>query len=224
MQTEKIDLRNKGIEVLDRKHGCLVKKFFEENGITDVLSWEISGNKREGSRNHYYFINEDYKVRRGSLQNILENKIELIELPDCETSQEDINFNYDPTEVFFIPNINKIDYTETAQLFDKTIEETISQLQETLLVKGKEYRRNGNPFHNFEEGARKENKTREEVLHGFALKHEISISDMRNDLSKGIMPKVEQVNEKFNDLIIYLLIEKASILDKLQLKQTENAN
>jgi hypothetical protein len=47
---------------------------------------------------------------------------------------------------------------------------------------------------------------------------------MRNDLSKGIMPKVEQVNEKFNDLIIYLLIEKASILDKLQLKNTENEN
>jgi len=220
---EKMDLRNKGIEVLDKKHGYLVKKFFEENGIKDVLTWEISANKKEGSRNHIYFINDDYKVRRGNLQTILENKIELIELPNVKAI-EDFDFSIDPNNLPFLSNELENDYIETAMFFDEVIEESITQITETLLVKGKEYRRNGNPFHNFEVGARKENKTREEVLHGFALKHEISISDMRNDLSKGIMPKVEQVNEKFNDLIIYLLIEKASILDKLQLKNTENEN
>ena len=38
------------------------------------------------------------------------------------------------------------DYSDTADFFDKTIELTIDQIIETLLVKGKEYRRNGNPY------------------------------------------------------------------------------
>jgi hypothetical protein len=223
MAKKKIDLRNKAIEVLDYEHGQLVKKFFKENGV-NVSKFKFTNTKSLKNNRRFYFVDENNDVNTCYLDDLIQFRLELIELPNYKNTEEEVDFNYDPNDFSFLPIINNKDYSVTAKLFDKTIEETISQLQETLLVKGKEYRRNGNPFHNFEEGARKENKTREEVLHGFALKHEISISDMRNDLSKGIMPKVEQVNEKFNDLIIYLLIEKASILDKLQLKNTENEN
>jgi hypothetical protein len=222
MENKKIDLRNKGIEVLDLEHGQLVKKLFKENGV-DVYGFKFSNTRAIDSIDRFYCVNVRNNLFTATSAMLNDQNIELIELPNIK-KQEDFNFSINPDNLPFISTDLDKDYTETAYFFDEVIDSTINQITNTLLVKGKEYRRNGNPFHNFEEGARKENKTREEILHGFALKHEISISDMRNDLSKGIMPKVEQVNEKFNDLIIYLLIEKASILDKLQLKNTENEN
>ena len=222
MAKKKIDLRNKAIEVLDYEHGQLVKKFFKENGV-NISNFTFTNSKFLKNNCRFYFVDQNNNAKTCYLEDLIQFRLELIELPEVK-KQEDFNFSINPENLPFISTELDKDYTETAYFFDKVIDSTLNQITNTLLVKGKEYRRNGNPFHNFEEGARKENKTREEVLHGFALKHEISISDMRNDLSKGIMPKVEQVNEKFNDLIIYLLIEKASILDKLQLKNTENEN
>lgn len=99
--------------------------------------------------------------------------------------------------------------------FEKVVHETLQQIKSTLLEKGKEYRRNNNPFHNFEEGTKRTGLTREKVLDGMLLKHEISISDMTNDIDFGILPKEDTVNEKFNDNIIYLIIKKASILDRI---------
>lgn len=102
--------------------------------------------------------------------------------------------------------------------FDKEVESTINKIRDVLLVKGKEYIRNNNPLHNFEVGARKKNTTREKVLDGFLLKHEISIEDMTNDLDKGILPSKDIVNEKFMDNIIYLLIKKACFIDRIDNK------
>lgn len=99
------------------------------------------------------------------------------------------------------------------EIFECIIEETLMQIKELLLIKGKEYRRDNNPYHNFEIGAAIEQKTREEVLQGFLLKHLISIKDMRNDLKKGIFPTESKVDEKYNDILIYFLIEKAMMIE-----------
>lgn len=109
----------------------------------------------------------------------------------------------------------------TEENFNKVIEDTLNQIRETLIVKGKEYRRNNNPFHNFEIGASKSGRTREQVLDGFLLKHEVSIADMTDDLSKGILPTESIVNEKFGDNIIYLLLKKAMIIDRIKNKKHE---
>lgn len=103
----------------------------------------------------------------------------------------------------------------TEEQFDKIIEETLKDIRETLLVKGKEYRRNNDPFHNFNKGVEITGKTREEVIWGFALKHFISIQDIKVDVKNGFVPNLELLNEKYNDLIIYLLIEKASIRERI---------
>ena len=100
--------------------------------------------------------------------------------------------------------------------FEYKIEKTLEKLKEVLITKGREYRRNQNPFHNFDEGAKRSGLIREKVLDGFLLKHEISIADMTNDLEKGILPSKEMVEEKFNDNLIYLLIKNVSILDKIE--------
>jgi hypothetical protein len=105
---------------------------------------------------------------------------------------------------------------EKTNLFDFIIEDTLKEISSLLIVKGKEYRRNNDPFHNFNEGSKSTGEIPEKVLKGFLLKHEISINDMVQDLEQGILPTKEKVNEKFNDNIIYLLIQKAMILHRLE--------
>jgi len=103
----------------------------------------------------------------------------------------------------------------TESEFDKIVEDTCEAIKLTLIVKGKEYRRNGAVFHNFDVGAQMTGQTREKVLHGFALKHLVSISDMRNDIERGVLPKRGTVEEKFGDAIIYMILEKASVIDRI---------
>ena len=97
--------------------------------------------------------------------------------------------------------------------FENTIKNTLESIKDLLIVKGKEYRRKNNPYHNFEVGAEKTGKTRIEILRGFALKHSISIDDMIEDFENGTPPNVGKVNEKYNDLITYLLIEKSMMIE-----------
>ena len=104
----------------------------------------------------------------------------------------------------------------TENRFEQIVDETLNQIKEVLVTKAKEYRRNNNVFHNFEEGSKRSGLIREKVLDGMLLKHEISIADMTNDLEKGILPKIETVNEKFGDNLIYLILKKASIIDKIE--------
>lgn len=104
----------------------------------------------------------------------------------------------------------------TENRFDEIVDETLNEIRETLIIKGKEYRRDNNVFHNFEEGSKRTGLIREKVLDGFLLKHEISIADMTNDLAEGKLPKIETVEEKFGDNLIYLILKKASIIDKIE--------
>ncbi len=104
----------------------------------------------------------------------------------------------------------------TEQRFDEVVDCFLSSIRETLIVKGKEYRRNNNPFHNFDIGSQRSGLIREKVLDGFLLKHEISIADITNDLEKGILPKISTLDEKFGDNVIYLILKMASIIDKIE--------
>ena len=111
----------------------------------------------------------------------------------------------------------------TEERFEQIVDETLNQTKETLIVKGKEYRRNNNPFHNFDEGSKRSGLIREKVLDGMLLKHEISIADITNDLIEGKLPKIETIEEKFGDNLIYLILKKASIIDKIE-KNMNNLN
>lgn len=97
--------------------------------------------------------------------------------------------------------------------FEANVENTLASIKELLIVKGKEYRRNENPYHNFERGAKISGNSREEVLQGFVLKHLISVEDLRNDSKKGRYPSIEKIEEKYNDILVYFLIEKAMMLE-----------
>lgn len=87
--------------------------------------------------------------------------------------------------------------------------ETIERLKTLLLIKGKEYRRNSDPYHNFNEGAKRLNVRPMMVLNFFRLKHLISIADLQKDWIEGRFVSVWQVNEKYDDILVYTLIELA---------------
>ena len=107
--------------------------------------------------------------------------------------------------------------TEREQEFESVITKTLQEIQDLFLVKGKEYRRNNNPYHNFERGAEMTDFTREEILQGFLRKHLISVEDMRNDSCLGLHQRPEKINEKYNDILVYFMIEKAMMLENSEI-------
>ena len=100
--------------------------------------------------------------------------------------------------------------------FDQILEDRLRKIRMSLLIKGKEYRRNNDPLHNFNRGSKLSDQSREKVLWGFALKHHVSFLDMLDDMDAGKFPKIETVDEKVGDLINYLILCEASIKDKIK--------
>ena len=87
--------------------------------------------------------------------------------------------------------------------------ETIVRLMTLLLIKGEEYRRNNDPYHNFNEGAKLMNVRPMTVLNFFRLKHVISIDDLQKDFEDKKHVSEAQINEKYDDILVYTLIELA---------------
>lgn len=110
----------------------------------------------------------------------------------------------------------------TENRFDDVVKERVSKIVSTLVVKGKEYRRNNNPLHNFDIASKVNNTTREKALWGFAVKHYVSFLDILNDIEKGELPSKDKMDEKIGDLINYLILCEASILDKLEKVEENN--
>lgn len=104
----------------------------------------------------------------------------------------------------------------TEEEFDFLVSTRTSKIVDSLIEKGKEYRRNNDPLHNFRVAAKVNNTTEEKALWGFAVKHYVSLLDILNDIEKGILPKEKAVDEKIGDLINYLILCEASIKEKIK--------
>ncbi len=104
--------------------------------------------------------------------------------------------------------------------FDTLVDTRCMIIKRTLVEKGKEYRRNNDPLHNFRIAAKVQNTTEEKALWGFAVKHYVSFLDILNDIEKGILPKEEVIDEKIGDLINYLILCEASIKEKIIINKT----
>lgn len=104
--------------------------------------------------------------------------------------------------------------------FNEIVRERCNKIQATLAHKAVEYTVDDNRLHNFDRGVRLTGRTREQVIHGMLLKHEISVLDIIDNMEKDIYPSVELLDEKLGDYINYLILLEASIKDKI--KQNEN--
>ena len=103
----------------------------------------------------------------------------------------------------------------TEQEFNALVEKRLDLTREVLIIKGREYRRNSDPLHNFNVASKLNNTTREKALWGFATKHLVSFLDMLDDIEKNKLPQREYVEEKIGDLINYLILCEASIKDRM---------
>jgi len=108
--------------------------------------------------------------------------------------------------------------------FNERLEDALEQAKYTLGVKAKEYVRDNDRMHNFNCGAVRTGKSREQIIADFRLKHEVSLDDLRNDIDKGILPPKNLVEEKFGDIINYFLLEKISILHKIDSTEENQEN
>jgi len=104
----------------------------------------------------------------------------------------------------------------TPEEFDNLVSTRTNKIVQTLIQKGKEYRRNNDPLHNFRIAAKVGKTSEEKALWGFALKHYVSFLDMLDDIEIGALPKEETVDEKIGDLINYLILCEASIKEKIK--------
>ena len=83
-----------------------------------------------------------------------------------------------------------------------------------LAVKGMEYDRNDDAFHNFYRGGELLAVEPETALVGMFNKHIVSLLDIVDDIEcEGIFPEVEVLNEKVTDTINYLLLLNGLILE-----------
>ena len=89
--------------------------------------------------------------------------------------------------------------------------ETLVRLKALLIVKGKEYRRGNDPYHNFKQGANIADVRPMTVLYFFRLKHKISVADLMVDFTEGREVSLHQINEKCDDILVYTLIELAFV-------------
>jgi len=102
------------------------------------------------------------------------------------------------------------------KLFDKIVTDRCEDIVQKLLVKGREYRRNDNVFHNFDRGAAVIGQIPEKVLYGFMLKHLVSVMDMLDDIEKGKIPPAPVVDEKVGDIMVYMVILEAMIKNRIE--------
>lgn len=219
------------------------KKFYTEVSQNDVYKIEkVNGyNKVVVSFNGKILNENSYQTTEKALElfekgiwvlidkspKILENKIEeyihendtkkrIEAFSQQQFSAENTSFSDKMVEISKIKKSVLPFGTDKEVDFDMEIQFTIQKIQQLLLVKGKEYRRNNNPYHNFEVAARKKNITPEKALDGFLLKHLVSYDDMLNDIEQGVLPKIEVVEEKFSDILVYFMIQKAQILNRIK--------
>lgn len=94
---------------------------------------------------------------------------------------------------------------------DKMLDEILEKVRQVLSVKAKEYVRNGDRMHNFNVASDMTGMSREQVIAAFRLKHEVSIRDLRKDISLGNRVSQELLEEKYLDTINYYILELMSI-------------
>lgn len=99
------------------------------------------------------------------------------------------------------------------EVFEKILEERLLKISGVLGNKAKEYALGGDRLHNFKQAAAMAQTSQAKALWGIAMKHLVSVVD----LVEGRLPATEYfVNEKIGDLINYLILLEAVLLEPIK--------
>lgn len=99
----------------------------------------------------------------------------------------------------------------TTKKFNKIVNEEINKVKNTLIKKANEYNLEEDRLGFFKRAAAFSQKTPEQVLFGFLLKHLQSISDM---IENNNVYSIELWEEKITDSINYLILLLGLLEDK----------
>ena len=112
----------------------------------------------------------------------------------------------------------------TPKDFDKFLKARLERSKNVLSSKASEYATAINRFHNFELAAKLGRETREMALWGMAKKHLVSIIDMIEGTQTDQLLNAEQINEKFGDMINYLFLLEAMMMENFLAQNKLNKN
>lgn len=101
----------------------------------------------------------------------------------------------------------------TNETFEDIFNNQISTCKETLILKAKEYARDGDRLHNFKKASDMLGTNPVDALWGMMMKHLVSVSDIVDDTWEGKYPKDGILAEKITDVINYFILLKAVIID-----------
>lgn len=100
--------------------------------------------------------------------------------------------------------------------FNCILDYRINQMRETLQKKADEYSSDEDRLHNFKLAGKVKSETPQKAAWGMATKHLVSIIDMIEEFEQkpNYIPPRELVNEKFGDMINYLVLIEALIEER----------
>lgn len=101
--------------------------------------------------------------------------------------------------------------------FDKLLEQRIAKIRETLSSKGQTYSTTTDKLHNFKRAALIRDKHPAEALQGMLDKHIVSYYDMVEGIQNGKTYTKEQIDERFGDIINYMILQEAIFVESLEL-------
>lgn len=104
----------------------------------------------------------------------------------------------------------------TTEEFEIILQNRISKIQSVLGNKAKEYALNGDRLHNFKIAGMMNNESPEKALWGMATKHLVSVQDIVKD---RININEYLVDEKCGDLINYIILLEALLIEKIKLEK-----
>jgi hypothetical protein len=104
------------------------------------------------------------------------------------------------------------------QEFNKVMYNRIEKVKAIMASKSQEYAR-GDKLSNFKKAAAALGTTPEQALIGFWIKHVVSITDLCNDLETGKIAPMKMWDEKITDLINYMILLEALVVERLPEQQ-----
>ena len=97
--------------------------------------------------------------------------------------------------------------------FEKIVQERTEKITDVFVKKAKEYAQAGDRLHHFKVAARMKGESEAKALWGMAVKHLVNVEDL---VEGRLEPTPHYIDEKIGDMINYLILLEALLLEKEQ--------
>lgn len=112
----------------------------------------------------------------------------------------------------------------TATEFSDLLNDRIDRMKAVLDAKADEYAKEHDRLHNFKQGAAAQGRTPAQTCLSYMTKHWCSVVDLVDDDAEGFHDRVlKRLDEKIGDLVNYVVLLEAVLLESARAASTKNA-